>query len=139
TGDEKLSRRLRSLRAHGMNRRYFHDELGINSRLDELQATVLVEKLKYIHDWNLRRAEIAETYSRMLEHAPQITTPLTTHAGTTHVWHQYTIRVQSESPGTSSVGTGTENETRKWLSEKLQERGIGTMCYYPIPLHMQVA
>lgn len=178
TNDEQLANRIRSLRAHGMTRRYYHDELGVNSRLDELQAAILSAKLPYLEEWTQRRNEIASRYNTNLKGCPGITLPAVAFAGLafgngvpqapetteiTHVWHQYTIRVQSptlaqgQSPtfsqshssalsqtsfspdqATTSSQDST-NENRERLIKELNERGIGSMCYYPVPLHLQTA
>ncbi len=122
--------RLRKLRAHGMWVRYYHDELGVNSRLDEIQAVILRTKLKYLSNWNERRRQIANLYGTLLKNCPGITLPKTS-ADVTHVWHQYTIRVHNTA--------GTETKARDILQTKLAEQGIGSMCYYPVPLHMQKA
>ncbi len=131
TKDEKLAHRLRCLRAHGMNRRYYHDELGVNSRLDAIQAVALLTKLNYLKEWNDRRDRIAQQYTAKLSNCPGLIAPKMTDSRMKHVWHQYTIRVQSNTPSSQT------NEMREWLSEQLKEREIGTMCYYPIPLHLQ--
>ncbi|MBZ0188731.1 MAG: DegT/DnrJ/EryC1/StrS family aminotransferase, partial [Candidatus Obscuribacterales bacterium] len=135
TSDEKTDTRLRSLRAHGSPRRYYHDELGINSRLDEIQAAALLTKLEYLKTWNKRREEIAALYNEALANCPGITTPtspVTSGDDLTHVWHQYTIRVHNK-----DYSCALQNDTRQSLIAKLSERGIGSMCYYPLPLHMQ--
>jgi dTDP-4-amino-4,6-dideoxygalactose transaminase len=140
TSDEKLADRLRRLRAHGSHRRYFHDELGVNSRLDELQAVALRTKLPYLKEWNKRRDGVARLYSSALKGCPGITLPAVTVNGRvatpqelTHVWHQYTIRVHSNNL------KAKENEERKQLIEQLAAQGVGSMCYYPVPLHLQDA
>lgn len=140
TSDEKIAERLRRLRAHGSHRRYFHDELGLNSRLDELQAVVLRTKLPLLKEWNKRRDGIARLYSSALKGCPGITLPAVTISGRpstaqdiTHVWHQYTIRVHDANLNSE------ENEERKRLIDALTDKGIGSMCYYPVPLHLQKA
>lgn len=128
--NKDVADRLRKLRAHGMWVRYYHDELGVNSRLDEIQAVILRTKLKYLSNWNERRRQIANLYGTLLKHCPGITLPKTS-ADVAHVWHQYTIRVHN--------AAGTEAKARDILQTKLAEQGIGSMCYYPVPLHMQKA
>jgi dTDP-4-amino-4,6-dideoxygalactose transaminase len=173
TNDEQLANRIRSLRAHGMTRRYYHDELGVNSRLDELQAAVLRAKLPFLQEWTNRRNEIARRYTANLKNCPGITLPVVAVAGQsidkgysqavetnelTHAWHQYTIRVHAAAYSTSSHASQTNarthqpigefdpaqaptttNENRERLIKELNERGIGSMCYYPVPLHVQTA
>lgn len=126
TNHVSLAERLRSLRAHGARRRYFHDELGVNSRLDEVQAAILLAKLPYLNEWNKKRSAIAQIYSTALNGCPGIATPQTMPEAT-HVWHQYTIRI---------TGNG---QLRQTVQAELASHGIGSMCYYPIPLHMQPA
>ncbi len=128
--NKEVADRLRKLRAHGMWVRYYHDELGVNSRLDEIQAVILRTKLKYLSTWNDRRRQIAKLYETLLKDCPGITLPKTS-ADVTHVWHQYTIRVHNNK--------GTETKARDILQTKLSELGVGSMCYYPVPLHMQKA
>lgn len=133
TGSETIDTRLRSLRAHGSPRRYYHDELGINSRLDEIQAAALVTKLAHLNRWNARRQEIAALYEKLLSGCPGIVTPnAAVTESFTHVWHQYTIRVQ-----TGICEPGLNNPARQALMDGLSARGVGSMCYYPLPLHMQ--
>ncbi|MDZ4834102.1 MAG: DegT/DnrJ/EryC1/StrS family aminotransferase [Candidatus Melainabacteria bacterium] len=140
TNNEETAKRLRRLRAHGMDRRYFHDELGVNSRLDELQAVALRVKVPYLKEWTKRRDGVARLYSSALKGCPGITLPMVTTDGRhatpqdlTHVWHQYTIRVHA-----SNI-KDPENAERENLIKALAEKGIGSMCYYPVPLHLQTA
>lgn len=144
TSDDKLAERLRAIRAHGMRKRYYHDELGVNSRLDELQAAILTVKLPYLKGWSERRAALAALYSKHLANCPGLITPKATIAGVpqseakdqiSHVYHQYTVRVVSDS---STDGT-LDNPRRDALIARLQERSVGSMCYYPVPLHVQEA
>ncbi len=129
TSDPKLAERLRHLRNHGSARRYFHEELGWNSRLDAIQAAVLRVKLKHIDTWNSQRAERAATYDRLFTDAgltagqnPPLQLPhRVREAG--HIFHQYVVRAQR----------------RDALRAALTERGIGTEIYYPLPLHLQNA
>lgn len=140
TNNEEIAKRLRRLRAHGMDRRYYHDELGVNSRLDELQAVALRTKLPYLKEWTKRRDGVARLYSSALKGCPGITVPMVTLDGhqsspqdLTHVWHQYTIRVHAANQ------KDPENAERENLIKALAENGIGSMCYYPVPLHLQTA
>jgi dTDP-4-amino-4,6-dideoxygalactose transaminase len=139
TKDAALFERLRSLRAHGMKRRYYHDELGVNSRLDEIQAAVLVTKLPHLAEWTRGRQAAAKLYDRALNGCSGIITPklslgtsTVTEAVISHVWHQYTIRVNAG----PSVLASTARDT---VVEELSRRGIGSMCYYPVALHLQQA
>jgi dTDP-4-amino-4,6-dideoxygalactose transaminase len=126
TGSEEIDARVRSLRAHGMKRRYYHDEVGWNSRLDTLQAAVLAVKLKYLPEGNAKRRSLAAGYDAMFAAAglleKGIELPFADPRGT-HVFHQYVIRVSRR------------DELRAFLTE----RKIGTEVYYPLPLHLQVS
>ncbi len=137
TNDANIAERLRKLRAHGMKKRYYHEELGINSRLDELQAVILLTKLPYLSKWNEKRAELAKVYNQALKNISWLTLPNLVDQSqnrTIHVWHQYTVVVNL--PAKSNETPSTLRDT---VMAKLAEHGIGSMCYYPIPLHLQEA
>jgi len=119
TNDEALAGKLRMLRMHGIERRYFHDLHGYNSRLDELQAAILCVKLSRLKQWNARRAEIAARYNACLKNLP-VKLPVVA-SGNTHVYHVY------------AVLTSRRDE----LQEFLAGRGVSTIIYYPLPLHLQ--
>ena len=124
TNDPKLAARLKTLRVHGGAEEYRHSEVGINSRLDELQAAVLRVKLKHLDSWSDQRRENARRYDQLLqEHAPQfeIVTPFVREEAR-HIFHQYVVRVP---------------RYRDDLVKHLAENGVGTGIYYPIPLHLQ--
>jgi len=124
TNDESCAQRLRRLRSHGGATEYEHVEVGVNSRLDELQAAVLLVKFAHLDRWSMTRAKKAEFYTRLLEKADldfEVTPPFVRPDGR-HIFHQYVIRVP---------------EYRDRLAAHLKERGIGTKVYYPIPLHRQ--
>ena len=112
--------RLRKLRLHGGAKQYHHDEVGTNSRLDTLQAAVLLAKLPHLAVWSARRREHAAYYSRALADVPQVRAPCSDPANE-HIFHQYTLRV----------------ERRDELQAHLKSRGIGSAVYYPVPLHLQ--
>ncbi len=121
TDDAALAERIRRLRAHGAGVKYHHDELGLNSRLDELQAAILRVKLRHLDAWIEQRRAVAARYTETLAALRGvILTPLG--AAMRHVYHQFTIRVPRDRDG---------------LSHALRERGIQTMIYYPVPLHLQ--
>lgn len=130
TSDETLAERLKVLRAHGCKQRYYHDELGVNSRLDEIQAAVLLAKLPYLKEWNEKRNQVARWYGRALKGAAGIECPQVL-LRATHVWHQYTVRITS--------GNAQSPLSRDDVMKELSARGIGSMCYYPVPLHLQTA
>jgi dTDP-4-amino-4,6-dideoxygalactose transaminase len=147
TNNDKYAERLRILRAHGMKKRYYHDELGINSRLDELQAAVLNAKLPYLQEWNRGRQSVAQNYHEALAdirgvQVPQPETAQGDSSDTDHVWHQYTVRVMLDQiqPGQyQPAKADSRANLRDLIMTRLAERGIGTMCYYPVPLHLQSA
>jgi dTDP-4-amino-4,6-dideoxygalactose transaminase len=120
TSDARLADRLRSLRAHGGRVKYYHDELGVNSRLDEIQAAILRVKLPHLDSWIAARRAIAARYTALLRDLELVTTPSEL-AGSLHVFHQYTIRVRN----------------RDAVKRQLADAGIQTMIYYPLPLHLQ--
>jgi dTDP-4-amino-4,6-dideoxygalactose transaminase len=124
TSDDAIAQRLRRLRAHGGSTEYQHEEVGINSRLDELQAAVLRVKLPSLDRWSDERAEKARIYTELLK-AADLSFPLITpevRSDGRHIFHQYVIRV----PG-----------NREALMEHLKTHGVGSKIYYPIPLHLQ--
>jgi dTDP-4-amino-4,6-dideoxygalactose transaminase len=122
TDDTKLAERLLSLRNHGSHVRYYHDEIGYNSRLDELQAAILRIKFKHIDEYNAKRNNNAILYNKHLA-GSGIQTPFE-QRGTKHVFHQYTIRIKN----------------RDAVKKKLDEGKItSSMIYYPVPLHLQAA
>ncbi len=120
TNNEKLKDRIIALRNHGGAIRYYHDEIGINSRLDEIQAAILRVKMRYLDGWNAKRQEHAYFYNELFKNCADIQTPKEL-AETYCVYHQYTIKV----------------ENRDNLHKMLQDAGIGAMIYYPVPLHLQ--
>ncbi|MDH7499869.1 MAG: DegT/DnrJ/EryC1/StrS family aminotransferase [candidate division NC10 bacterium] len=119
TQDPNLAERVRILRQHGSRTRYFHEELGFNSRLDEIQAAILRVKLRHLDAWIEGRRRIADLYRQHLNHGP-IVLPQDDPEGR-HIYHQFTIRVPQ----------------RDALQAYLKEKGIATMIYYPVPLHQQ--
>ncbi len=119
TQDEALARRLRMLRVHGIERRYFHDFHGFNSRLDEVQAAVLRVKLRHLPAWNERRREIARRYCEGLSSLP-LELPVTA-SGNTHVFHVFALL----------------SDQRDALQKFLADHGVPTLIYYPKPLHLQ--
>jgi dTDP-4-amino-4,6-dideoxygalactose transaminase len=120
TQDEVLAGRLRRLRTHGGAKQYYHDEVGYNSRLDTLQAAVLLAKLPFLAGWSAARRERAATYTAAFEGQVALCPPRTD-AANEHIFHQYTVRV----------------ERRDALVAHLKASGIGCAVYYPLPLHLQ--
>ncbi|MGC9524183.1 MAG: DegT/DnrJ/EryC1/StrS family aminotransferase [Limnospira sp.] len=127
TSDPTLAEKIQVLKNHGQTGRYNSEVLGINSRLDAVQAAILTIKLDYLDRWNERRRAIATRYGQLLEAVPGIVPPRDC-AGGRSVWNQYTIRVG---------GGDSDSSRRDRLREDLQKRGVSTMVYYPIPLHRQ--
>jgi dTDP-4-amino-4,6-dideoxygalactose transaminase len=128
TGDSNLAVHMRSLRNHGSARRYHHEEVGWNCRMDAIQAAILRVKLPHIESWNQQRWQCAANYDRLLAGAGLVSKrndspirPLQTSPHAFHAFHQYVIRARRR------------DELRKFLGD----RKIGTEVYYPIPLHLQ--
>ena len=124
TNDDAIALTVRKLRDHGGVEKYQHDLVGYNSRLDTLQAAVLLVKLKYLDAWNRRRQENAQLYDALLAEVPGIVTPNVLE-GATHVYHLYVIRVER----------GSRDELQRFL----RERGVHTGVHYPRPLHLTPA
>jgi len=125
TNDLEHGRRLHMLRVHGEEKKYFHKVVGINSRLDALQAAVLRAKLPHLDRWSVARQRNAQQYELMFADAElmeEIEIPFV-RSGARHIFHQYVIRVR--------------NGRRDALREHLRARGVGTDVYYPLPLHLQ--
>lgn len=124
TDDDELARKMRSIANHGMQERYHYECIGVNSRLDTIQAAILRVKLKYLNSFNEARQKAALFYDEAFASCPEIIIPGRTE-NSTHIFHQYTIRVL--------------NGKRDLLKKHLQSRNIPTMIYYPLPIHMQKA
>jgi dTDP-4-amino-4,6-dideoxygalactose transaminase len=120
TQDDALASRLRRLRLHGGSKQYHHDEVGTNSRLDSLQAAVLLAKLPFLAGWSAARRDKAAAYTQRFRSVGEVTPPMTDPANE-HIFHQYTLRVSR----------------RDELLEHLKRRGIGCAVYYPLALHLQ--
>ena len=122
SNDDEAAEAVRLLRVHGARPKYFHHRVGINSRLDAIQAAILKVKLAHLDRWSAQRGEKAAVYDRGLGGIEGVVTPKRAE-GRSHIFHQYTIRVP--------------NGRRDALREHLKAQGIGTMIYYPRPLHLQ--
>lgn len=125
TNDDKLAHSIRGIVNHGMYERYHHDVVGVNSRLDSLQAAVLRAKLPRLDKYNEARKEAAKKYNAALAGQEGVVTPVITGEEDTHVFHQYTLKIT--------------NGKRDALAKHLQEKGMPFGIYYPIPLHSQKA
>lgn len=123
TNDDTLAQKIRIICDHGSSRKYYYDAIGVNSRLDSMQAAILRVKLRNLDNYNIRRIASADQYDALLNVIPGITIP-TRVQNATHVFHQYTIRVKKH---------------RDALKDHLQSKGIPSMIYYPVPLHVSDA
>jgi dTDP-4-amino-4,6-dideoxygalactose transaminase len=147
--DSSLAQRIRELAVHGMPRRYLHTDLGYNSRLDAMQAAVLNVKLPHLPLWVERRRRIAQRYREALGDLPNL--QLADAGPDGHSWNQFVMRVpgcpaaQARcagrcTPSNDSASFGLpEACCRDWLKQQLQEEGVITIIYYPIPIHRQPA
>lgn len=120
--NNSLQDKVQSIANHGSSRRYYYDDIGVNSRLDTIQAVVLLEKLKHLQDYNNARKAVAAAYDEAFKPVEQITTPARL-AHSSHVFHQYTIKVHH----------------RDALKAHLDAAGVPSMIYYPKPLHLHPA
>lgn len=124
TNDDELADHLRKIANHGQTKRYFHDMIGVNSRLDSIQAAILRIKLKYLDAYSSARREAAEYYNSKFEEIEEITTPFVANYSN-HVYHQYTIKLHGVN--------------REGLQEHLNDKGIPNNIYYPKQNHHQTA
>lgn len=124
TNDENWAKKLRSIANHGMKVRYHYDDIGVNSRLDTLQAAILRVKLKYLSEFNTARKAAADYYDKAFARCNSITVPERVKYSS-HIFHQYTIKVR--------------NGQRDALKDYLETKNIPSMVYYPGPLHLQNA
>ncbi len=124
TNDDELAKKLRSITNHGMTVRYYHDDIGVNSRLDTLQAAILRIKLKYLDQYNEARRSAAGFYDESFKGSPFISVPVRS-PYSTHIFHQYTLKIN--------------NNRRDDLKKYLDSVKMPAMIYYPVPLHVQKA
>lgn len=124
TNDDELAEKMKAIANHGCFVRYHHDFVGVNSRLDSIQAAVLDAKLPHLDSYIINRQKAAAYYDKAFSNNPHILTP-GRHAASTHVYHQYTLRLI--------------DVNRDFVREQLAARNIPAMIYYPIPLHLQKA
>lgn len=125
TNDDDIAAKLRGIANHGSFVKYHHDLVGVNSRLDSIQAAILNVKLKYLNSYNAARQKAAETYQRLLSDCAGITQPAIA-PFTTHVFHQFTLCL-------------SDRIDRARVQEQLKASGIPSMVYYPVPIHEQKA
>lgn len=134
TNDPAIAATIRMLRDHGRRAGgYYHEAIGVNSRLDALQAAILQVKLRYLDTWNSQRRAVADRYHHLLQHVPGIVLPQEP-AGGKGVWNQYTIRILQAASHRLESGTGCD---RDQVRQQLQTNGVSAMVYYPLPLHLQ--
>lgn len=124
TNDDELAKQLRVMVNHGMTVRYYHDYIGVNSRLDSIQAAVLDVKLGHLDEYNDARRKAADFYDKAFANNPKIKTPVRA-KNSTHVFHQYTLV--------------TSDVDRNALVDHMGKNNVPAMIYYPVPLHMQKA
>lgn len=124
TNSDALAKIMTSITNHGMSVKYYHDTIGVNSRLDSIQAAILQVKLKYLDKYNKARQSVADYYDNIFKDINEIEIPSRNKASS-HIFHQYTIKVK--------------NEFRDELKKYLQDKAIPAMIYYPVPMHLQKA
>jgi len=124
TNDDDLAHNLRQIANHGQSVRYYHDQVGVNSRLDSVQAAILRIKLRHLDRYNASRRKAAEYYDAAFANMPQLKTPARA-SNSSHVFHQYTLQLTE----------GNRNE----LVDKIMAQDVPAMIYYPVPLHLQKA
>lgn len=124
TQDEQLASKIRMIANHGQRVRYYHDEIGVNSRLDSIQAAILRVKLRELDHYASRRNQLADAYDAAFGNSGKLITPVR-FKNSTHVFHQYTL-----------LANGVNRDEMK---EFLESKGVPAMIYYPVPLHMQKA
>jgi dTDP-4-amino-4,6-dideoxygalactose transaminase len=124
TNDEALAETLRMIANHGQKKKYHHHIVGVNSRLDTLQAAILNVKLKHLDRYSASRNEVADRYDHAFLGHPNIKSPVRA-SNSTHAFHQYTVQI--------------EGASREKLKAYLAEKGVPSMVYYPVPVHQQEA
>ncbi len=125
TNDDDLAAKMRMIANHGQSKKYIHDIIGLNSRLDTIQASILSVKLKYLKEFTSERQNIAERYCRAFTDLDGVVVPQKNQFST-HVYHQFTLKLETE-------------EMRNALKEHMLHAGVSTMVYYLLPLHKQQA
>ena len=124
TNNDELAAKMQMISNHGQRVQYYHDSIGVNSRLDSIQAAILRIKLRHLDEYAAARNVVANYYDKVFANHPKIKTPSRV-KNSTHVFHQYTLQLN-----------GID---RTKLREQLASRGIPAMIYYPVPLHLQKA
>ncbi len=134
TQDGAIATQIRQLRNHGQPQTYIHDQIGVNSRLDAIQAAILSIKLRYLDQWNQQRQQVADRYAELLRGIPDIAIPQAI-AGGQSVWNQYTLRISDDS--LVKAATNLTDHRRDRIRQALNDQNISSMIYYPLPLHLQ--
>ncbi|NET34274.1 MAG: DegT/DnrJ/EryC1/StrS family aminotransferase [Cyanothece sp. SIO1E1] len=135
TQDPELAAAMRMIADHGRKELYYHEKVGINSRLDALQAAILQIKLRYLDSWNQQRSQAASYYQQLLEPMPNLVAPQAL-AGGKSVWNYYTIRL-TEALDYEGDANRFGGNFRDRVRSYLQQQGVVSMVYYPLPLHLQ--
>ena len=128
TNDDELAAAARMIANHGQSKQYYHDKIGVNSRLDAIQAAILDVKLKHLDAYCAARQKAANYSDRVFSQIPDLKIPAR-HPNSSHVFHQYTLQITTPEP----------RATREALRIYLAEQGIPMMIYYPVPLYEQIA
>lgn len=127
TNDDGLAEKIKMIAAHGQSKRYYHDIVGVNSRLDTIQAAILTIKLKHLDQYNAARKKAADYYNSAFAGVAALTVP-TVASYSSHVYHQYTLVLNEET---------ANGHSRDGLHQYLTEKGVPSMIYYPVPCHRQ--
>ncbi len=130
TNDSAIAKQMRILKEHGSPSRYRHDFIGLNSRIDAIQAVILSIKLPYLDRWNQERQKAAQYYHELLQSVVDLKLPQEISGGKS-VWNQYTVCIKDKDNQSS------DRVKRELIKDKLLTKGIISMIYYPIPLHLQ--
>ncbi|MDJ0514843.1 MAG: DegT/DnrJ/EryC1/StrS family aminotransferase [Trichodesmium sp. MO_231.B1] len=135
TNNPAIAAQVRILKNHGQSAKYFYEHIGINSRLDTIQAAILQVKLRYLDIWNQQRRDSADIYHKFLSGITAVVPPQEL-AGGRCVWNQYTIMLKSQDLE-ATAKSHFSSSLRDWVRIQLQNKGIGSAIYYPTPLHLQ--
>ncbi|MEM1173140.1 MAG: DegT/DnrJ/EryC1/StrS family aminotransferase [Cyanobacteria bacterium P01_H01_bin.35] len=135
TNNPAIAAQVRMLKNHGQSAKYFYEHIGINSRLDTIQAAILQVKLPYLDSWNQQRRDLVDIYHKFLSGITAIVSPQELPGGRC-VWNQYTIMLKSQE-SEAIAKSRFSNSLRDWVRAQLQNKGIGSAIYYPTPLHLQ--
>ena len=135
TNDRAIAKQMRILKEHGSPTRYRHDFIGLNSRMDSIQAVILTFKLRHLDFWNEQRQQAAKYYQELLQSVNSLKLPQAIEGGDS-VWNQYTICIADRQKAESDRGNYSFT-LRDQIRKQLQDKGVVSLVYYPIPLHLQ--